>query len=82
MKQKCVTIQYFAVFREKAQKDLEELTTDAETAGDFYQELANKYGFNMGAKHIRVAINDDFGSMNQKIETGDTLVFIPPVSGG
>lgn len=79
---KNITVQYFAMFRETAGKDREEITTSADTARACYMELAERYGFNIGAGHIRVAINDEFGRLDQQLCSGDTLVFIPPVSGG
>ena len=77
-----ITIQYFAMFREKTQKDSELIKTQAETAQDCYLELEQRYGFNFKLGHIRVAINDDFSAMTQEIQSGDSIVFIPPVSGG
>ncbi|SMF53082.1 MoaD/ThiS family protein [Pseudobacteriovorax antillogorgiicola] len=79
---KTVRLQYYALFREKAARESEEVQTTARTAGDLYEELAERYHFGMGAKHVRVAVNESFQGMDVELNPGDHLVFIPPVSGG
>ena len=79
---KNITLNYFAIFREKAGRPSESVQTLADSPSDLYCELAERYGFNLASKHIRVAINDQFSSMDSPLNNGDTIVFIPPVSGG
>ena len=79
---KNINLQYFAIFREKAGRPSESIQTLADTPGDLYHELAERYGFSLSAKHIRVAVNDEFSQMDASLNNGDTIAFIPPVSGG
>ena len=77
-----VAIRYFAVFREQAGTDREEVTTAAGTARELYDERRAGHGFTLGTDSVRVAINDEFADWNAAISDGDTVVFIPPVAGG
>ena len=76
-----VTIEYFAVLRELAGCEAEELTTEAPTAGVLFGELAERYQFPELAS-VKVAINDEFSDWNAPLNDGDAVVFIPPVAGG
>lgn len=78
-----VIVLYFAQLKEKAQKLEEQLPLEAgDTAGTIYGRLAERYHFPMGLRDVRVAINDEFASIDRILVAGDRLAFIPPVSGG
>lgn len=77
-----INVHYFALFREKAGKDQEELTHNVSTYSELYQNLSLKYGFNLPADMIQVAVNDEFASMSDVIVPQSKIVFIPPVAGG
>lgn len=81
-KQKKINIHYFASLREQAGIQEEELYTAAKTAGELYQERAQKYGFQLSLDLLRLAINDRFEEFTLPLHSGDKVVFIPPVSGG
>ena len=76
-----LTVEYFAVLREQAGKDSENIETNAETADELFGELESRYGFPT-LSSMKVAINDEFSSWNASLNDGDTVVFIPPVAGG
>jgi molybdopterin converting factor subunit 1 len=76
-----LTVEYFAVLREQAGKDSENIETNAETADELFGELESRYGFPT-LNSMKVAINDEFSSWNAPLSDGDTVVFIPPVAGG
>jgi len=76
-----VRIEYFAILREHAGKSAEELQTAAGTAGELFDELANRYAF-PGMSAMKVAINDEFEAWDTVLADGDSIVFIPPVAGG
>ncbi len=66
-----IKIQYFAALRE--------ITGCAcETV---YQQLNNQYDLPT-QKRLKIAINDCFCSWESVLTSDDTLVFIPPVTGG
>lgn len=79
---KDINIQYFALFRELSGQAHEQLQTSARTAAELYEGLAEKYGFKLKPAGIRVAVNEDFKGMDYVLKHGDSVVFIPPVSGG
>jgi molybdopterin converting factor subunit 1 len=73
---------YFAKVRQLTGIDQEIITTNALTARDIYLELQKKYDFNFPDNYLRVAINEEYSSFDTELQSGDTLVFIPPVAGG
>jgi molybdopterin converting factor subunit 1 len=77
-----VTVQYFAVLRERRGQAEEDLWTSANTAADFYDELDARHGFDMSRERLKLVVNEEFAEWTQEIAEGDTIVFIPPVAGG
>jgi molybdopterin converting factor small subunit len=61
---------------------MERVETGAATAAELFDELAVRHGLGLTRDAMRVAINDDFGDWQQTLESGDRVVFIPPVAGG
>jgi molybdopterin converting factor subunit 1 len=77
-----VRLEYFALLREQRGLAAETIDTAAPTARDLYRELAAAHGFTLGVERVRVAINNEFASWDRALAANDTVVFIPPVSGG
>lgn len=77
-----ITVDYFAILREQAGRDREVIETAVATPRQLYAELVDRYGFELPAARLRVAINDTFADWSQALADGDRLVFIPPVAGG
>lgn len=77
-----IKIRYFAALREQAQCEQEQIEVSCSTYGDLYNELAKKHSFTLPKEMIQVAVNDRFTRLESLIETGATVVFIPPVAGG
>ncbi|MGH8296041.1 MAG: NTP transferase domain-containing protein [Steroidobacteraceae bacterium] len=75
-------IQYYALLREQAGRSSESLVTTAATPRQLYQELKGRYPFSLAPEMLRVAVNSDFGDWEQRLNDGDSVVFIPPVAGG
>ena len=78
---KLIKIEYFAVLREIAGRDAEELQTDAGTPAGLYAQLGQRYAFPAQGS-MKVAINDEFEDWDTILNDGDAVVFIPPVAGG
>ncbi len=77
-----INVQYYALLREQAGRSSESLVTAAATPRDLYQELQARYPFSLAPEMLRVAVNSEFGDWGQRLQDGDSVVFIPPVAGG
>lgn len=78
---KRLSIEYFAILRERAGLDREELETDAATPAELFSELAQRHAFPEEGR-FKVAINAEFSDWDTPLAEGDSIVFIPPVAGG
>lgn len=78
-----VKVRYFAMLRE-ARGLADELIAIApgELACQVYVRLAGQHGFSPSLADLRMAVNDNFVGLDHPLQDGDTLAFIPPVSGG
>jgi len=79
---KTIHLQYFAILREQAGTPRETLTTEATDAAALYREVTARHGFTLDAAQIRVAIDNEYQSMDAPLTDGMLLTFIPPVAGG
>lgn len=78
-----VSIRYFAVLRDLSGKAEESHGIEVgATASQVYVHMAERYGFQLSLHDIRMAVNDDFATTDHRLNDGDKLAFIPPVSGG
>lgn len=82
METKTIHMEYFAGLREKFGKNREEIEVKAETAEEVFHFLNEQYKINLQKDTFRVAVNDNFCSWDTALQSGDHLVFIPPMSGG
>ena len=62
--------------------DQQALETTCTTARELYRDVKNRYNFPLAEDHVLVAVNDDYSDFDTVLSEGDTVVFIPPVSGG
>ncbi len=76
-----VKIEYFAILREHVGKSVEEVQTEAGTAQELFDELAERYAFPQ-MNSMKVAINEEFSDWSAVLVDGDSIAFIPPVAGG
>ncbi|HEV2441347.1 MAG TPA: NTP transferase domain-containing protein [Steroidobacteraceae bacterium] len=77
-----ISVQYYALLREQAGRSSESLVTRAATPRELYQELKQRYPFSLAPEMLRVAVNSEFSDWSQRLNSGDSVVFIPPVAGG
>lgn len=78
---KRISVEYFAILRERAGLDHEVLQTNTNTPAELFAELQPRYNFPT-MTGIKVAINEEFAEWQSQLQDGDTVVFIPPVAGG
>ena len=77
-----IKIQYFAALREITGCACETLSVPVgSNPKTVYQQLNNQYDLPT-QKRLKIAINDCFCSWESVLTNDDTLVFIPPVTGG
>jgi len=79
---KFIHIYYFSILREESNQTKETVQTESGTPSKLYEELSEKYTFSLPENRLRVAINDVIQEWDTQLNDGDTVVFIPPVSGG
>ena len=82
MSKKIIMVKYYALLREEAECEEEDLATAAETIMELFVELKKKHKFSLTIEQLRVAVNGGFVSWEHVITSGDEVVFIPPVAGG
>lgn len=73
-------IMFFAHLRDRVGE--ESVTKDAsgKTIAELKQLLSEEYGLKLDT--VMAAVNEEFSSDDEVIQDGDTVAFIPPVSGG
>ena len=77
-----IKIQYFAVLQEITGCSSETLSVQANSTPEtVYQTLNSRYDL-PNQNRLKVAINDCFCSWKSALTKDDTIVFIPPVTGG
>lgn len=76
-----VTVLYFAALKEAAGTAQEILPVPA-SLSNLYAALRAHHGFRYEQAALRVAVNGAFADWSDRVKTGDTVAFIPPVSGG
>jgi len=81
-RQKSVTLEHFAIFREVRQRDRESVSTAARTVAELYQDLRRLHDLPLPIEALRVAINDEFAPWEYELQDGDRVAFIAPVAGG
>lgn len=79
---KTITLQYYAVLREKAGKSSETRETEAATLRALYDELREAYGFPLEADRVRAAVGEEYVQMDAPVADRMNITFIPPVAGG
>lgn len=76
-----IRILLFAELQEKAGKDQLELKIDSIKVQELKERLKEDKGLS-GLDHVMTAINEEYAMEEDIVKSGDTVAFIPPVSGG
>ncbi|MBN8523977.1 MAG: molybdopterin converting factor subunit 1 [Planctomycetes bacterium] len=77
-----LTVLYFAHLRDQRGLDSERITSTATTARYLYRELVQRHGLTLPERTLIVAVNEAMVRWDAPLADGDTVVFLPPVSGG
>ena len=79
---KSIEVHYYAILRDQAGRRMERVETGAATAAELFDELQRRHGLALARYAMRVATHEEVGDWQHPLETGDRVVFIPPVAGG
>jgi molybdopterin-guanine dinucleotide biosynthesis protein A len=82
MATKRVELHFYAGLREEAQCSSLQVHTKALSVADLYAEMQIRFKFSLNQKSLRFAKNQELVEGRASLSDGDTIVFIPPVSGG
>jgi MoaE-MoaD fusion protein len=78
-----ITARLFARLREQAGTDCEQVELAGGTVADVYRALRERHpALEPDLQLIRPARNQSFADWTERVEDGDEVAFIPPVSGG
>jgi sulfur-carrier protein len=72
---------FFAHLRDISGDESVEIHAAGMTVAELKEEIIEKFGFQK-LDTVMTAINEEFASDEDVIQEGDTIAFIPPVSGG
>lgn len=73
---------YFARLAEQAGVAEEQFEVDTSDALGLYAVLRERHAFTLPVDSLRVAVNGVFVGWDHRLDDGDEIAFIPPVSGG
>ncbi len=79
---KKIQVVYYALLRQERGLTQEKIESAASTARELYDELRRQHQFKLQESQVRVAINSAVSSWDAELNSGDTVMFIPPVAGG
>lgn len=72
---------FFAHLRDAVREDSIEMEANGKTVAEFKEQISKTYDIQK-LETVMVAINEEFAPDSEIIQEGDTIAFIPPVSGG
>jgi sulfur-carrier protein len=72
---------FFAHLRDISGDESVEWNAAGKTVAELKEEVISKFGF-QNLDTVMTAINEEFATDEDVIQEGDTIAFIPPVSGG
>lgn len=77
-----LTVLYFGLLGERRGLADECVTVAAATPRELYARLDEAHSLGFSPEHFRVAVNDEFVAWDHALVSGDTVAFLPPMSGG
>ncbi|ANB55604.1 molybdopterin converting factor, subunit 1 [Anoxybacillus sp. B7M1] len=75
-----ITLLFFASLKEAVGNGQMSIAYEPITIEQLKRQIEVKYGVNL--QNVMVAVNEEYAQENQRLQPGDVIAFIPPVSGG
>ena len=72
---------FFAHLRDAVGEESVQLDVSGRTVAELKQIISETYK-SVNLENVMTAINEEFATNEEVIQAGDTIAFIPPVSGG
>ncbi|MBP2243204.1 molybdopterin synthase sulfur carrier subunit [Cytobacillus eiseniae] len=72
---------FFAHLKDAVGEEVIELDTNGKSVVEIKELMKEKYPA-LNLENVMAAINEEFASDEDILQAGDTIAFIPPVSGG
>jgi sulfur-carrier protein len=72
---------FFAHLRDSAGVESVDFAASGKTVADLKELISKQFGL-QNFDTVMTAINEEFATDDEVIQEGDTIAFIPPVSGG
>lgn len=76
-----IKVLFFAQLQELVGKEHVEVEANELKVSDLKQKLQSEYA-GLDLSSVMTAINEEYSFDHDVVKTGDTVAFIPPVSGG
>ena len=77
-----VNVLYFAQLKQRRGCATESVETAATTIAGLYESLDEQHGLDVPLSQLKAARNEAFCPVDTPLEEGDTVAFMPPMSGG
>lgn len=77
-----IKVIYFAQLADIAGKAEETRELSDSSPAALYAELQGAYNFKHEFKQLQVAINHELSAHETELKDGDTIAFLPPMTGG
>jgi molybdopterin synthase sulfur carrier subunit len=77
-----INVLYFAQLKQRRGCADESVETSAATVADLYHSLNEQHGLAMQLDQLKAARNEAICAVDTPLQEGDTIAFMPPMSGG
>ena len=75
-------VHYFGLLAERRGLAEERLSSPARTPAGLYDAIDAAHPLGMSRSDFRAAVNDEFVAWDHPLKDGDSIAFLPPMSGG
>jgi molybdopterin synthase sulfur carrier subunit len=77
-----ITVLYFAQLADLAGKTIESRSISSSSPAKLYAEIQETYPFPYEFTQLQVAINHQLSAHETELKDGDSIAFLPPMTGG